>query len=49
MVVFLFGTIIAIAANAHICASNPTDTASVLEAMKPGACVERQEIYNVNK
>lgn len=49
MLVFVFGTIIAIAANAQVCAVNPADTQSILDAMKPGACVERQEIYNVNK
>ena len=49
MFVVLFGAVFSIALNAHVCAVNPADTASVLEAMKPGACAERQEVYKVNK
>ena len=49
MFVFLFGTLIAIAANAQVCAVNPADTQSVIDALKPGACVVRQEVYKVNK
>lgn len=44
----VFYPIIAIAINAHICATNPADTQSVIDAMKPGACAVRQEIYKFN-
>lgn len=48
MIGFIFTTIIAVAANAHVCAANPADTQSVLDAMKPGVCAVRKEEYKVN-
>lgn len=48
MFTFVFGTIFAIAFNAHVCATNPADPASVIEAMKPGACAVRKEEYKFN-
>ena len=44
----VFYPIIAIAFNAHVCATNPADTASVLAAMKPAACAVRKEEYKFN-
>ena len=44
----VFYPIIAIAFNAHICAVNPADTASVVEAMNPGVCAARKEEYKFN-
>lgn len=44
----VFYPIIAIAFNAHICATNPADPASVIEALKPGVCEVRKEEYKFN-
>ncbi len=49
MFTFVFGTIFAIAFNAHVCATNPADPASVIEAMKPDAvCEIRKAEYKFN-
>ena len=49
MFAIVFFPIIALAVNAHVCAVDPANTQSVIAAMKPGVCVERQEVYVFNK
>ncbi len=48
MFILVFGPIVAFAFNAQVCATNPADTASVIAAMKPGACAVRKEEYIFN-
>lgn len=49
MTPFFLAVLMAVSFNAQHCAVNPADTKSVLQAMKPGACADRKEVYNFNK
>lgn len=48
MFVMVFGPLLSLAINAQVCAVNPADTQSVIDAMRPGACAKREEVYIVN-